>query len=102
MVSKILFLLENHLDLSEDSIDWLDRHSSLPFPERLTTFLEEVVLAEIHGSLVLLFDEIEQTLSCPFEENCSHGCPLFMKPEAHIRFFSEFRLSCAEWQLPDN
>ena len=63
---KILFLLENHLDLSEDSIDWLDRHSSLPFPERLTTFLEEVVLAEIHGSLVLLFDEIEQTLSCPF------------------------------------
>ncbi|MDR4493697.1 MAG: AAA-like domain-containing protein [Nitrospirales bacterium] len=63
---KILFLIENTLDLTEDTFEWWDRHDSEPFPERLTTFVEEVLLTEVPGSVIFLIDEIEQTLTAPF------------------------------------
>lgn len=63
---KIVFHIENSLDLTEDSMEWWDRHDSEPPAERLTTFIEDVLLAELSGSVIFLFDEIEQTFTAPF------------------------------------
>jgi predicted nucleic acid-binding Zn-ribbon protein len=65
---RIFLLLEQTLDLSDEASDWWEDHASVPLVERLTQFIELVVLKELPGSLILFFDEIEQTLTAPFRQ----------------------------------
>ena len=63
---KILFLIEDGLDLSSEAFPWWTAHESLSPAERLTQFFKEVVLPETSQPITLFLDEIERTLSVDF------------------------------------
>ena len=57
------------LKLKVNSIEWWKAHNQLDATQRFTNFLEDVVLADVQGEVVLFFDEIDSVLSLPFSDD---------------------------------
>lgn len=67
-----LGLLENveeQLELTTDLHEWWPAHAELSYTQRLTTFLEQVMLAEVPGRIVIFLDEIDSTLRLDFRDD---------------------------------
>ncbi|WP_089935348.1 AAA-like domain-containing protein [Candidatus Entotheonella palauensis] len=67
--SDMLYQIERSLRLKTDSALWEESHVRLGPTQRFLTFLEDVVLTELHGDVVLFFDEIDSVLNLPFSDD---------------------------------
>ncbi|MCP4698033.1 MAG: hypothetical protein GY862_14440 [Gammaproteobacteria bacterium] len=67
--ADVLDQLERGLKLKTDALDWWDEHDRLGATQRFLRFLEEVVLAECPGNIVIFFDEIDSVLNLPFADD---------------------------------
>ncbi len=65
----LLDVMEEGLDLETDVIAWWQAHEHLGMSQRLILFYEEVLLAEIQASVVILIDEIDTTLNLDFSDD---------------------------------
>lgn len=65
----LLTHLTDQLKLVVDLELWWYRHASLGVVQRFITFLHDVVLGEIEGSVVIFIDEIDITLSLNFADD---------------------------------
>lgn len=65
------FLLEvqAQLALSADVSRWCSERIDLSYAHRLNLYLQEVVLSEIHGRIVIFVDEIDTTLALPYTDD---------------------------------
>jgi len=61
--------LRSQLMLSVDPEAWWAAHTSLGVVQRFTSFLHNVMLAEIKGSVVIFIDEIDITLNLGFSDD---------------------------------
>src|ERR1044071_947708 len=61
--------IADQLDLETDLIEWWEKNASVSMAQRLTLFLERVLLAEVSGKVVIFIDEIDTTLSLPFADD---------------------------------
>src|SRR5262249_45093640 len=66
-LEQILEIAEQ-LDLDEDLISWWKKQSKLSAVRRFAMFLTKIVIKHIAQPLVIFIDEIDSTLSLPF--NC--------------------------------
>ncbi len=60
---SLLTEIEEGLGLKTDVIDWWLERNNLTIAQRLTTFFEKVLLAEVKSHVVIFIDEIDTTLS---------------------------------------
>src|SRR5262249_47238434 len=67
--SDVLYQIERSLKLRTDSGEWWAAHDRLGPTQRFMSFLEDVVLTEIKGNVVLFLDEIDSVLSLPFSDD---------------------------------
>ena len=67
--SDIVYEIERGLGLEIDCLEWWEQHKRLGPTRRFMTFLEDVLLVEIDGPVVLFFDEIDSVLSLPFSDD---------------------------------
>lgn len=65
----LLAELTRQLRLSTDPETWWNKHAWLGPVQRFTTFLREVVLAEIEEQVVIFIDEIDTTLKLNFSDD---------------------------------
>jgi WD40 repeat protein len=65
----LLSMLEEQLDLQTDVIRWWKERAHLGATQRLTRFLEEVLLKEVKAPVVVFVDEIDTTLSLNFTDD---------------------------------
>ena len=65
----VLFQIEDSLNLNTDTFEWWEQNQRLGPMQRFLKFLEEVVLGEIPGDVVLFFDEIDSVLKLPFADD---------------------------------
>ncbi len=66
--AAVIYQIERTLSLEENSDKWWAARSSIDSGQRLLTFVEDVVLAEISGEVVLFFDEVDAVLSRTFSD----------------------------------
>jgi hypothetical protein len=69
----LLTVAEEQLDLTLDVVEWWQAHHHLGIPQRLSMFIQEVLLAEIESPLVIFVDEIDSTLSLNFTDDFFAG-----------------------------
>ncbi len=67
--SDVVFQIKRSLKLKTDVTAWWDEHRKLGPNQRFITFMEDVVLSEIKGRVVIFFDEIDSVLSLPFSDD---------------------------------
>ncbi len=114
---KIVSLIDDHIDLATDALDWWNAHETLPPHQRVSEFIQDVVLAETNKPLVLFIDEIERLVHSPFRTHlftwlatsyerrtthpnlhrfsfvlCGVSTPTQLIPEDHVELF--------EWSQP--
>jgi DNA replication protein DnaC len=65
----VVDLIKRSFNLNTDSIAWWKNHKSIDPVQRFSNFLEDVVLSEIRGNVVLFFDEVDAVLSTPFSDD---------------------------------
>lgn len=65
----ILTILAGELRLKTDVQAWWQARASLGVVQRFTDFINDVVLAQIKGRIVVFFDEIDSTLSLDFTDD---------------------------------
>ncbi len=65
----LLAMIEEQLLLSTDAVAWWQTHAHLGLTQRLTKFLQEVLLREITDPVVIFVDEIDTTLSLDFTDD---------------------------------
>ncbi len=65
----ILYEIERSLRLKTDSTAWWELHGHLIPTQRFMSFLEDVVLAECQGNVVIFFDEIDAALHLHFSDD---------------------------------
>ncbi len=65
----LLVTIEDQLMLDTDVISWWQEKAQLGYTQRFTQFIEEVLLAEILGQIVILVDEIDTVLSLDFTDD---------------------------------
>lgn len=65
----VIYQIEHILGLGIDSTQWWKAHKRLGPTQRFRTFLEDVVLANSKGEVVLFFDEIDSVLSLSFSDD---------------------------------
>lgn len=62
--------IARQMDLSFDVLKfWWREHAELPAVQRLTQFLEDVVLVRVPGDIVVFVDEIDVTLNLTFKDD---------------------------------
>ncbi|MGD2092083.1 MAG: SUMF1/EgtB/PvdO family nonheme iron enzyme [Candidatus Aminicenantes bacterium] len=61
--------IKHSLKLESDSIDWWKRNKKIAPIQRFANYLEDVVLKEIDGNVVLFFDEIDYALPMYFSDD---------------------------------
>jgi WD40 repeat protein len=61
--------IADQLALTTDPIDWWQLHAHLGLTQRLTDFLQTIVLVEIDARVVIFVDEIDTTLSLDFTDD---------------------------------
>ncbi|WNG59069.1 hypothetical protein F0U59_33325 [Archangium gephyra] len=65
----LLVVLQEQLELSTDVTDWWGLHRDQGPVQRMTRFLEEVVLTEVKQRVVVFVDEIDTTLGMGFTDD---------------------------------
>ena len=65
----LLAILEEDLLLETDALAWWQEHDHLGLTQRLTDFVEHVVLHEVTDPVVIFVDEIDTTLSLDFTDD---------------------------------
>lgn len=65
----ILTILADELKLPTDVKAWWQARASLGVVQRFTDFINDVVLAQLNGRIVVFFDEIDSTLSLDFTDD---------------------------------
>jgi formylglycine-generating enzyme required for sulfatase activity len=65
----VVYQIQRSLGLASDSMEWWEAHRSLGPTQRFMTFIEDVVLAESEGRVVIFFDEIDSVLHRPFSDD---------------------------------
>lgn len=65
----VLKELRSQLGLRVDVKPWWDAHAHLPYGQRLTLFLREVLLRQIEAPVVIFIDEIDTTRSLAFTDD---------------------------------
>ena len=65
----MVFQIERSLQLTTDTLEWWETHDRLGATQRFMTFIEDVVLGEIQGRVIIFFDEIDSVLSLPFSDD---------------------------------
>ncbi len=68
-LSDVIYQIERSLGLSADTLSWWDDHRRLGPTQRFITFVEDVILGEINGRVVIFFDEIDSALPLPFSDD---------------------------------
>ncbi len=67
---NVIYQIKRFLKLKTDTAEWWSDHSGLGPSQRFITFLEDVVLKEIHqGDVVIFLDEIDSVLALPFADD---------------------------------
>lgn len=66
---SLLADLKTALNLSIDVSTWWQEHTSLGPVKSFTKFLQDVILTQIKGQVVIFIDEIDTTLSLPFSDD---------------------------------
>lgn len=66
---SLLSDLKAGLDLSVDLTAWWDRHTALGPVKSFTKFLQEIILTQNKGPVVIFIDEIDTTLNLPFSDD---------------------------------
>ncbi len=65
----VVHQLGRSLELNTKSIDWWEKHNRLTPTQRFITFLEDVVMTEKEGKVVLFFDELDSVLALSFSDD---------------------------------
>lgn len=65
----LLAMIEEQLQLATDAVAWWQANAHLGLTQRLTRFLQEVLLREINDPIVIFVDEIDTTLSLDFTDD---------------------------------
>src|SRR5215211_7740685 len=65
----LLTIIEQQLELRTDPIAWWHEHGRLGATQRLTLFIQKVLLAEVSECVVIFIDEIDTTLSLTFTDD---------------------------------
>jgi WD40 repeat protein len=65
----LLSMIEEQLDLETNAVTWWRERAHLGVTQRLTLFLEEVLLSEVDAPVVVFVDEIDTTLSLTFTDD---------------------------------
>ncbi len=65
----LIMAISRRLRLKADVFTWWKTHEQLGFTQRLTQFLQEILLEEIAEPVVIFIDEIDSTLSLPFTDD---------------------------------
>ena len=61
----LLFMIDEHLELSTDLEGWWEDHAYLSGTQRLVTFFQKVIIEEVAAPLVIFLDEIDSILTLP-------------------------------------
>ncbi|MCP4110714.1 MAG: hypothetical protein GY749_35180, partial [Desulfobacteraceae bacterium] len=67
--SDVVFQIGRSLCLRTDAAEWWEKNSRLGPAQRFMVFVEDVVLAETQGNVVIFFDEIDSVLPLPFSDD---------------------------------
>ena len=67
--ASVIYHVDRFLCLKTDSRKWWQENRALSPTQRFTAFLEDVVLRELDGNVVLFFDEIDSVLKQPFSDD---------------------------------
>ncbi len=65
----LLTLIEEQLELSTDVVSWWQDYQHLSLTQRMTKFMQEVLLVEVQKQVVIFVDEIDSTLSLNFTDD---------------------------------
>jgi WD40 repeat protein len=65
----LLTLIEEQLNLSTDVVSWWQDYQHLSLTQRMTKFIQEVLLVEVQKQVVIFVDEIDSTLSLNFTDD---------------------------------
>ncbi len=65
----VAYQIERSLKLTHNAVKWWAENSGIGPTMRFMTFLEDIVLAEIPGRVVIFFDEIDSILPLPFSDD---------------------------------
>ncbi len=65
----LLAMIEEQLQLETDAVAWWQANAHLGMTQRLTKFLQEVLLREITDPIIIFVDEIDTTLSLDFTDD---------------------------------
>ncbi len=65
----VTYQIERSLKLDTDTLEWGEQHRRLGPTQRFMTFLEDVVLDEVEGRVVIFFDEVDSVLNLPFSDD---------------------------------
>ena len=65
----LLVVIQEQLELSTEAAEWWNRNRDQGPVQRMTRFLEEVVLKEVPGRVVVFVDEIDTTLGMGFTDD---------------------------------
>lgn len=65
----LIAVIKSRLGLKVDLSDWWDNNSRVSMAQRLTDFLETVLLVEIKNPVVIFIDEIDTTLRLSFRDD---------------------------------
>jgi len=66
---NVIYQIKRTAKLKPNTEEWWDANRHLGPTQRFIAFLEEVVLTEISGEVVLFFDEIDSVLPLPFSDD---------------------------------
>ena len=80
--------IADELELEADTVSWWQSHSEIGVTQRLTQFLQEILLTEVKEKVVIFVDEIDTTLSLDFTDDFF----------AAIRYMYNARANIAEYQ----
>ena len=67
--NSVMSQVRRTLGLKADAEEWAAAHQRLSPAERFAAFLQDVVLAEAEGEVVIFFDEIDSILKLPFSDD---------------------------------
>ncbi|MCP4345624.1 MAG: hypothetical protein GY795_08860 [Desulfobacterales bacterium] len=67
--SDVVFQIGRSLCLRTDATEWWEKNRRLGPAQRFMVFVEDVVLAETQGKVVIFFDEIDSVLPLPFSDD---------------------------------
>lgn len=65
----LLDILQEELDFTTDSAEWWEANKTLGNVHRFTKFIQEVLLSELEGSIVIFIDEVDIALELPFADS---------------------------------